>query len=177
MVKSDVAKILAVIAAAYPRFEVNELTVQVWHEMLKDIEYSIAQLAIKKLILESTFPPAIAEVRKAVVSITTPGVASGVEAWGEVTKAIKNYGFYRQEDALASMSETTAKVVRYIGWQDICMAEEAGVIRGQFLKMYEQLASKENTTKLLPVEMQEQIIMLSEKMDLKVIEGGLKNAK
>ena len=65
MTKAEVAKILTVLAAVYPKFEVDDLKVQVWHEMLGDLDYATANMAIKKLILESTFAPAIAEVRKA----------------------------------------------------------------------------------------------------------------
>ena len=36
MTKAEVAKILTVLAAVYPKFEVDDLKVQVWHEMLGD---------------------------------------------------------------------------------------------------------------------------------------------
>ena len=138
MTKGETAKLLAVLAAAFPRFEVDDLKVQVWHEMLGDLEYKMASLAIKKLILESTFPPSIAEVRKAAVEIQAPEQINGTQAWGEVIKAIRNFGQYREEEALASMSPRTAYVVKCMGWREICMAEELGVIRGHFLKMYQQ---------------------------------------
>ena len=142
MTKGEVAKLLAVLAASYPRFEVDDLKVQVWHEMLGDLDYSLASLAIKRLILESTFPPSIAEVRKAAVEIQTPEQTTGAQAWGEVIRAIRNYGVYREEEALASMSPRTAYVVKCMGWREICMGEESGVIRGQFLKMYQQVAGR-----------------------------------
>ena len=64
MTKGEVAKLLAVLAAAYPKFEVNDVKVQVWYEMLGDLEYSVVNIATKKLIMQNTFPPAIAEVVK-----------------------------------------------------------------------------------------------------------------
>ncbi len=157
MTKGETAKLLAVLAAAFPRFEVDDLKVQVWHEMIGDLDYGIASLAIKKLILESTFPPSIAEVRKAAVEIQTPEQTTGAQAWGEVIKAIRNFGHYREEEALASMSPRTAYVVKCMGWREICMAEESGVIRGQFLKMYQQVAEREQKQKLLPENLQSQI--------------------
>ncbi len=162
MTKSEVAKLLAVIAAAYPKFEVDDLKVQVWHEMLGDLDYSLASLAIKKLILESTFPPSIAEVRKAAVEIQAPEQTNGTQAWGEVIKAIRNFGHYREEEALASMSPRTAYVVKCMGWREICMGEESGVIRGQFLKMYQQVAEREQKEQLLPPAMRREIKQIAQ---------------
>lgn len=162
MTKGETAKLLAVLAAAFPRFEVDDIKVQVWHEMLGDLDYSLASLAIKKLILESTFPPSIAEVRKAAVEIQTPEQTNGTQAWGEVIKAIRNFGHYREEEALASMSPRTAYVVKCMGWREICMAEELGVIRGHFLKMYQQVAEREQKERLLPPAMRREIKQITQ---------------
>lgn len=175
MTKGEVAKLLAILAASYPKFEVDDLKVHVWHEMLGDLDYSIASMAIKKLIMQNTFPPAIAEVRKAAAVLTGPEQVTGSEAWGEVIRAIRNYGYYREEEALASMSPTTARVVRYMGWREICLSEEPpGVLRGQFLKMYEQVANREAEEKLLPPAFKDEAKRLAGKMDLRLLEGGKK---
>jgi len=172
MTKGEVAKLLTVLAASYPKFEVDDLKVHVWHEMLGDLDYAVANIAIKKLIMQNTFPPAIAEVRKAAAELTNPENLTSSEAWGEVTSAIRNYGYYREGEALASMSPTTAQVVRYMGWREICMSEDIGVIRGQFLRMYEQIATREQEKQLLPPSMQAEIKKLADKFNLRMIEGG-----
>lgn len=173
MTKGEVAQLLAVLAASYPRFEVDDLKVRVWHEMLGDLDYAVASMAVKKLIMQNTFPPAIAEVRKAAMEIMRPEQVTGSEAWGEVTRAIRNYGYYREAEALASMSPTTARVVRHMGWQDICMSEDpTGVLRGQFLKMYDQVFAREQEQQLLPEGLREQIKGLASGMDLRLLPGG-----
>lgn len=175
MTKGEIAKLLAVLAASYPRFESNDLKVQVWHEMLGDLDYSIASMAIKKLIMQNTFPPSIAEVRKAAIEMINPERVTSSEAWGEVTRAIRNFGYYREEEALANMSPITARVVRYMGWRDICLSEEpSGVLRGQFLKMYEQVANREVEERLLPSAFKDEVKQLAGKMDLRLLEGGKK---
>lgn len=170
MTIGETAKLLAVLAASYPKFEVDDLKVQVWHEMLGDLDYSVASLAVKKLIMQNTFPPAIAEVRKVAAELMNRGQVTGAEAWGEVIKAIRSFGYYREEEALASMSPTTAKVVRHMGWREICLSDEPSVIRGQFLKMYEQVSNREMEEQQLPPEIRNDIKQLSEKM--KMLEGG-----
>lgn len=172
MTKGEVAKLLTVLAAVYPKFEVDDLKVHVWHEMLGDLDYAVVSMAVKKLIMQNTFPPAIAEVRKAAAELTNPENLTSSEAWGEVTSAIRNYGYYREGEALASMSPTTAQVVRYMGWREICMSEDIGVIRGQFLRMYEQIATREQEKQLLPSAMQTEIKKLADKFNIRLIEGG-----
>jgi hypothetical protein len=172
MTKGEVAKLLVVLAASYPRFEVDDVKVQVWYEMLGDLDYAVASMAVKKIIMQNTFPPAIAEVRKAVTELMNPEQVTSSEAWGEVTRAIRNYGYYREGEALASMSPTTAQVVRYMGWREICMSEDIGVIRGQFLRMYEQIATREQEKQLLSPTMQTEIKKLAKKYDIRLIEGG-----
>ena len=173
MTKGEMARLLAVLAAAFPRFEVDDLKMQVWYEMLGDLDYTVANMAIKKLIMQNTFAPAIAEVRKAATELLNPRQVTGSEAWGEVTMAIRTYGYYREAEALASMSPTTARVVRHMGWQDICMSEEpTGVLRGQFLRMYGQVADGEQEQQLLPAGLREQIGKLAAGKDLRLVEGG-----
>ncbi len=172
MTKIETAKLLAVLAAAFPRFEVDDLKVQVWHEMLGDLDYSLASLAIKKLILENTFAPAIAEVRKAVMEILNPDGMTAAEGWGEVERAIRIYGYYREAEALESMSPRVAKVVKFIGWQNICLNEEPGVVRGQFLKMYQQVQERDHREMLLPADLRQEIQRLAGMMDMKAIAGG-----
>lgn len=172
MTKGEVAKLLAVLAAAYPKFEVDDVKVQVWYEMLGDLEYSVANIAIKKLIMQNTFPPAIAEVRKAAIEISSPRGLTAAEAWGEVIRAIRNYGYYRGEEALASLSPTTAQVVRYIGWREICWNEEPEILRAHFLRMYDQVIAREQEKQLLPPVMQAEIKKLADKFSLRLIEGG-----
>lgn len=172
MTKIETAKLLAVLAAAFPRFEVDDLKVQVWHEMLRDLDYSLVSLAIKKLISESTFAPAIAEVRKAVAEILNPDGMTAAEAWGEVERAVRTYGYYQETKAMESLSPRTAKVVRQIGWREICLNEEPGVVRGQFLKMYQQVQERDHREMLLPADLRQGIQRLAGTMDMKAIAGG-----
>jgi len=178
MTLNETSRILSIIAAAYPRFQVDKagLTLQVWHEMLGDLDYRIVQMAVQKLILENPFPPAIADVRKQAAEITTPKgeQLDPAEAWGEVEKAIRHYGSYREEEALASMSPAVAKVAKYMGWREICLSEEPGVVRGQFLKMFSQVQEREKKEALLPEKLKNDIAMLANKHDFKLIEGGKK---
>jgi len=172
--KTETVQLLAVINAAFPNMQVTEAMVSLWHELLGDLEFNLAKAAVKKLLLESPYPPSIADIRKRAAEIITPPEEriDASEAWGEVIRAIHRYGYYRQEEALASMSPRTAKVVRYMGWQEICLSEEPSVIRGQFLKMYNIVTEREKQERLLPASLKEEIQKLTDGMSMKMLEGG-----
>lgn len=172
MKKSDVIKLLGMLSAAYPNMkEVTDITANIWFDCIKDIDLDIALIAIKKYILESPFSPTVADIRKRITDITTPleDKTDSSEAWGEVVNAMKNYGSYNEIEALKNMSPTTRKVVKHMSWREICLSENLGVIRGQFLKMYATVVEKENQNRLLPADMKNKIGELgnlANKMDL-----------
>lgn len=150
MTKKEIARLLAVISAAFPRFEANEFKAGVWLELLGDLDYGVAQAAVKKCMLENVYAPSVAEIRRAAAELMFPDRKTGAEAWGEVEKAMRHHGYYGEREALESMSPLTAEVVRYFGWREICLSEAGGVVRGQFLKMYEQVFQREVRSALLP---------------------------
>jgi hypothetical protein len=174
MTVAEVAKMLTLMASAWPTFEPSDDKVRLWHELFCDIPYKVAMTAVKKLMLSSKFPPTIAELRKEVLAVTIPAEdrITPAEAWGMVVHAIRDYGSYREVDALASLPEVVARVVRYIGWRELCLCDEPDIIRAQFMRMFDQVAAKERDRKLLPSGLQEQISKLSAGKDLRLIKGG-----
>lgn len=174
MKPTETIQLLAVINAAFPNMQVTEAMVNLWHELLGDLDFDLAKAAVKKLLLESPYPPSIADIRKRAAEIITPPEEriDASEAWGEVIRAIHRYGYYRQEEALASMSPRTAKVARYMGWQEICTSERPDVVRGQFMKMYETVANREKQERLLPASLRAEIKELVDSMSMKMLEEG-----
>lgn len=173
MLKSDLLKIMTALSEVYPKFGVNEMKTSIFYDLLKDLEYPVVQTAVKKHMLLSEFPPTIAELRKLAVEIMNPSLQiTAADAWGEVTKAIRYFGWYRGEEAMASMSEGTRKISQYIGWQNICEAENIDVLRGQFFKMYGQVEVREKTQALLPEKLRNDIKALTDYIGKPMLEVG-----
>jgi hypothetical protein len=171
MTKKEMIVILAVLKEAYKDFQVTEAKIDLWFNLLGDLDFKIVQVAVKKLILESPFVPTISDIRKQAIEIMHPGI-DATEAYGEVRKAIKEYGYDNAPGALQSMSPLTRKVCEYIGWQNICLSEEPSVIRGQFLRMYEQLREKEQKEMLLPEGLKKEILEIAENKKLALSKGS-----
>ncbi|AEE95309.1 replicative helicase loader/inhibitor [Mahella australiensis] len=169
----EMARILAVIAAAYPKFGIDNsgITLNVWYSMLGDLPYQAVQAAVQRHILENPFPPSIADIRRLTVELLTPPDkrVDANDAWGQVVRAIRMYGIYRPQEALDSMAPDVAAVIKAMGWEEICLSDNLNVIRGQFLKLYERKTAAIQRERLLPDSLRAQIAALAE---TKAIEEG-----
>ena len=126
---------------------------KVWYSLLQDLDYTIAQAAIQKYMLINEFPPTIADIRKNAVSVQAGDKKTWSEGWEEVIKAIGNFGSYREEEALESMSEITRKAVKKLGFRNICLSENITADRANFRTIYEQMAENEYTAKQIPLNL------------------------
>lgn len=85
MVRQESLKILASLKAAYPNsfrnlsHEDASATANTWAYQFSQIPYEIVAIAVQKLISTSTYPPSIAEVKKAIGCLH-------YEAWGELNQ-------------------------------------------------------------------------------------------
>lgn len=110
-----------------------------WYDLLKDLPFQTAMLALKKYALSNKFPPTIAELTAIATDIAMERLPDTDEAWGEVHNAIRRYGYMEERKALDSMSEATRKTVERIGFQDICKSplDQLNTLRAQFNRAYE----------------------------------------
>ena len=65
MQKSEVAQLVATLLAAYPSAVIAKNTSAVYEEMLADLDYELAQQAVKRVICRCRFFPTVAEIRSA----------------------------------------------------------------------------------------------------------------
>ena len=150
MNKTDVVKMFAVIKAAYPSDPAFQQPkpdmVTVWAEMLSDIPYERIGAALKAHISSSPFPPKISDIRGwATVKVDNTG-----EAWGLVKKAIRDYGYWQKEAALASLPDEVRRIVVQLGWESLCTSENEMADRAHFLKVYQAYQERENRYSALP---------------------------
>lgn len=141
MTKSEVGKIMMIISEGWRGFEVSETKINLWFDLLKDLDFKITLSAVKRLMSSgSPYPPAVSEIRKEVALISAPPELRQdlASAWTEVSRSIRFYGPCDEELALNSLSPLTRRVVEAIGWERICN-EESEIVRGQFLRMYKEI--------------------------------------
>ena len=146
--ETEVAEIVGALALAFTNAKVPERTIRIYIQMLLDIPTEVLRVTAEQCLAECEFFPTIAAIRDRALKLTLPVRVDPLEAWGQVRRAISQYGFYRSPSFDDSI---TAKAVDSLGWQYLCVSENPVADRAHFSKIYEQLARREiQEARLLP---------------------------
>jgi len=145
MTENEFEKFYTYITAVTTDTKPSHQKMEVYWDALNDLPFEIAMTAARKVIatLENPFLPMPAVFRGAAAEITGPNIPPAPDAYAEVLKAIRNFGSYKQQEALESLSPLVRKATEAIGWKELCLCEEPDVIRGQFRMAYEALQKRE----------------------------------
>lgn len=99
----DEAKILVItMKTVYPNYHPADetFTVNTWASMLEEYDFSQVQMAFKKFVLSDTsgFAPSIGQLVAEMQEINENDNVGELEAWGMVSKAIRNSGYHAVEE-------------------------------------------------------------------------------
>lgn len=85
---------------AQPTFIPDQDAFNVWYELLKDLPYEQANIAIQKYMLTEKFPPTIADIRTKATEIIAPDEEeiSELQAWALVRKALCNSNYNAENE-------------------------------------------------------------------------------
>jgi hypothetical protein len=140
--KSEAAELVASLMAAYPSVQTNNATSRVYESMLADLDCRAANAAVAALIQTRQFMPTVAEIRATVLELSNGGVAPGGEQWGRVLDYVRRYGAYRTPGVDFQIEDaTTARCVKALGWQELCLSENQQADRARFIELYDKLAA------------------------------------
>src|SRR5688572_4206466 len=122
--QQDIAKVVALIAAAYPNWKVTEFTVQVYFQDLKDIPSEELFIAAQHCRVQNgrAFAPSVGEIRGAVAELRgiSSNVPSSYQAWEEVQRQIlENGGDYGNP---VWSNPLVAEAVKRMGWRNLRMS-------------------------------------------------------
>lgn len=184
MTVQETTKIVNALKVAYPRYaeqiqENKQGMISLFAFMFKDVPYKVVNCALQKFILESPYPPTVHDFYKEIVSVTKFNVPDEDEAWHEVARAIRLYGYYRPEEAFDSMSEIVCDVVKVIGWSEICLSENIDLVRQQFCRLYVIARQRKEQEMLMPSTLKRRIEKLAKGKIVEISEalGGAANGK
>lgn len=150
--------------------------ISAWNEMLADIPFDTVKAAIKAAVATSPFPPSISEIRNYAVKISENSLRSPEEAWKIATEAIRDYnmrtvpieGFNSKSYEFVKFGEPVKvqpsgleyeakrhvppevwEVMELMGYADMCRSENPDVLRGQFMKIWNNKADREHEYKVV----------------------------
>lgn len=150
--KPAIAQIVAVIATAYPNFQVKEQTYEIYWQLLQDIPEEELKAAVLNCLAESgrKFAPSIGEIRGAVQELRAlrAGVPSAYEAWNEVLNADRSEDKphpiswaspLKKHQWKNPLAEQAAKL---LGWPQFPYGDNMAADRARFIECYEGLVEK-----------------------------------
>ena len=163
MTKKEFATFAMALKTYYPRENLlpNEEAVELWFRQLQDIPYQVAEVGLHKWVALNKWSPSIADIREMASSITLGEIPDWGEAWQEVTNAMRRFGSYRPNEALASLSPLTRKATERIGFNNLCMSENPSAERANFRMIYESLVEREKKNAQLPDPLKNLISQIS----------------
>jgi len=167
MTKSETIEIIEVLRRAYPKFilqlpgETLELslknTVSLWAEMLEPLPRDACVFAVKRLISESKFAPAISEVICRAKEALGSGQDGAVDAWNALSKAASRASVITQGEFEELPYEARKFCGGRSGLRDLGMLETEifnTVTRGQFMKAYDGLRRRRETLEMMTPEIE-----------------------
>ena len=144
MKSSEAIRLMDRLAATYPKTEIKPETIQVYGEMLAELDYEQVCEAVKRISISSKWFPSIAEIREEVLAVPDDGRED--EAWAEVLAVVRRVG----RDRIPEFSTVAiTRAVHAVGWQAICNSTLIGVERAHFTKIYKSALAEEKRKRLL----------------------------
>jgi hypothetical protein len=159
MTREEFGKVVAYIATAIDK-ELSKDRLKVYFDLLGDLSFEVLLTAARRVVLEhpwATFPSvaelrsAAAETIQAQVSATSPAEAWSL-AWAATARIDpESEGSFERAVEKLKVPPLVVEAMRAFGVQALCYGKEpVGVVRGQFMDIYEQLLARDKRRALMP---------------------------
>lgn len=162
MTFKEFAIITDAIKTYYPKDNMfpTEQAMGLWYDALKDLDYKMAEMQIKKHISTSKYPPTIADIRECLNDFAEEKVLDTSQAWEVVLKALETTD--ENGNASKHFLELPEYIQRAVGGkiQFLEMANEPrirGMEKANFMKVYPKIAEEERKNRMLQPEIRKAI--------------------
>ena len=162
MNRQETIKLLTTIQTAYPNYKLpnKEIAVELWQEMLSEYTYQQVATALKAYIMADTsgFAPSIGQLVDRAQKIKQPNVLSEMEAWGLVSKALRN-GYYNANEEFAKLPYTIQKAIgqpsQLRHWAETDLVTVETVIQSNFMRSYRIVLQNEQDVSKMPEDVKQ----------------------
>jgi hypothetical protein len=162
--REETVKIIRIICGSFPNFKPSDLseTVDIWNMMLDEYTYNQIAGALKSYILSDStgFAPSIGQLIAKVKTIEEPAQLNETEAWGLVSKAIRN-GYYGAVEEFSKLPPLVQKAVgtpdNLRNWSQTNLESVETVIQSNFLRAYRVEAQRAAEISKMPSDIKTMI--------------------
>ena len=161
MNRQETLMILGYIKMAFPN-AYNKMTkedyaalAKLWERQFKDFSYEAVQVAVDSYISTDTsgFWPNIAQIKNMIYKLATPDQMSSLEAWNIIKDAVRNSGYFAQEeyDKLPPILQKAVGSPRQLHeWGMMDSDRFNSIEMNVFIKRFEAYQQREKEAALLP---------------------------
>lgn len=169
----EFSALMAGLKSNYPNwdFDLNDKNMlRFWYESLSDIPMNVLKVGIHKLIAQEEFYPNIAKIRKACAEVINGPEIDETDAWGMVQRAIRNYGYARVNEALASLPEEVVQAIKAMGgWAELCASENLEADRAHFYRTMKSINKRRQAEQVLSIGIHEEMSLLQKPKEQAVV--------
>lgn len=152
MTQQEVRNLIGLTVTLWPtvpmRVEVDALMLTSWHLVLADVEFGEAAAAVAEAARRGdAFPLApgaiaarVLDARDRAAGLAAPDAD---EAWTELTSAVRARGLAAGPPEWSHPAVAT--VARALGWRELCMSNNEGVLRAHFLRLYDPAVQRQRS--------------------------------
>ncbi len=174
MTREETKKIIMIISASFPNWKPQDLsfTVDTWHMMLNDYSYEQIAIALKTYIAtdSSGFAPSIGQLINKLHTVSTPRELSEMEAWGLVSRALRN-GYYGAEEEFAKLPPVIQKTIgsssQLRNWSQTDAESVENVIQSNFMRNYRTVLARETEYSKMPEDVKRLIQKVNGLLEVK----------
>lgn len=144
MKAEEFAKSMIFLNNAY-RQEMNQTQVSVWYNFFRDVPLEKFNLAIVRIIEKERYFPTVATIRQELAMIDNPHLQlDAAEEWEKVLTAMRRYGSWQADVAVAELNPVTAAVVKRIGgFTSLCQSEDIEWRRKSFMSIFKETLDRQ----------------------------------
>lgn len=153
LTEDNFKRLVSALKAAFPdpKLIPNNEAFNTWFFMLKDISYEDLSRAVKLYIQTESKIPTIADLRQKVKDLEPMGMTE-LEAWGLVSRALKNSAYHYEsefEDLPPEIQKAVGRAENLKEWALMDSETVGSVIQSQFLRSYRVVAKRtDDATKI-----------------------------
>lgn len=144
MNNSELAQLGAMIASEHPKFTfvgsdgAPNSKFKLWSFGLREFSGDLVLQATKAHLMRSEWPPTLANIVTIIKEADASRIEPAGDAYSEVQKLVSRWGIYNQAAALKEAKPITRRIIKQIGWREICHSDNPEALRAHFLKLYDQ---------------------------------------
>lgn len=177
MTPGQASTVVGIMMAAYPDARWSDESIELYETLFAGLDYETVRAAVGRLICTQRFLPKVSEILERVREVTCGPARTGVEAWGDVMKAIRRVGSY----GLPEFDDPiVATCVRIMGWRNLCLDDvPMHTDRARFCELYEDQQRKQiesdvsEPARLLPAAVREPRALEGQKDNVRELPQGV----